>query len=81
MSQIISTIYKLLEYNFLWNCLELRDEIYLTIQMRIFKNVKFRHTMCLKFGDRFFISPIMLGIEQKGSMSSTIKENVTVYLS
>ena len=79
MSQIISTIYKLLEYNFLWNCLEFRDEIYLTIQMRIFKNVKFRHTMCLKFGD--FTYPVMLGIEQKGSMSSTIQENVTVYLS
>ena len=38
--KIISIIQKLFEYNFWWNCLEFRDKMNLTIQMKIFNNVK-----------------------------------------
>ena len=47
--------------------------------MRILNNVKHRHVICLKFGDRFFNSLKMLGLEAKVSIYSTIKENLTLH--
>ena len=78
--QIISTICKLFEYNLWWNCLEFIDKADLTIQMRIFNNVKNNHTICLKFGDRFFTSLTMLRLETKAIICSVIKENLNFIL-
>ena len=51
----------------------------LIIQRRILNNVKYRHTICLKFTDRFFTSLAMLVLEAKSSNCSTIKENQILY--
>ena len=45
------------------------------IRMTIFKDVKDRHAICLKFGYRFFTSMTMFLLQAKGSFRSTIKEN------
>ena len=48
----------------------------LTIQIRIFNNVKYRQAFCLRFGDRSFTSLAMLGFEAKTSIFSRNKENL-----
>ena len=47
-------MYKLLEYNFLWNCLEFSNKVDLTIEIGAFSNVKHCHAIYFKFKDRFF---------------------------
>ena len=69
----------LFPYNFWWKCLEFSDKMDLTIQMKIFNNVKHRHEICLKFGDKLLISLTMLGCEAKVSICSAIKENLISY--
>ena len=51
----------------------------LTIQIKIFNNLKHRHTIYLKFGGRFFTSLTMLGCEAKASIDSTIKGNEILF--
>ena len=74
--KIISTIYELLECNFWWNCLEFIDKMDLTIQMRIFCNVKHFYTFFFEFGDRLFTSLTMLGFETKANIFSVVDENL-----
>ena len=77
--QVISTIYKLFEYNFWRKCLEFSDKMDLIIQIKIFNNAKHRHPICLKFGDKIFTSLSMLGFEAKASICSAIKKNIIFY--
>ena len=77
--QVISTIYNVFDYNFWWKCSEFSDKINLTIQMKIFKNVKHRHVVCVTFGDRFFTPPTMLGCETKSSFFSAIMQGRISY--
>ena len=43
--------------------------------MRILNKLKHLHVICLKYGDKFFTSLIMLVPEGNASISSTIKGN------
>ena len=47
--------------------------------MRIISNVKYRHTIRLKFGEKFLTSLTKLILQVKASICSTIKENVLLY--
>ena len=51
----------------------------LIILVRIFIYVKPREVIYLKFVDKFFTSLTKLGFKAKGSISSTIKENLRSY--
>ena len=73
------TIYKLFGYNFWWNCLEFTDKMGLISPMKMFNNVKHHDIIFFKFGDIFFTSLTMLGLESKGSISSTNKGNLLLY--
>ena len=49
------------------------------VQMRKLNDEKHCDEICLKFGDRFFTSLTMLGLELQASICSTIKENLLLY--
>ena len=51
----------------------------LPIQAGMLNKVKHRHAIYLKFGERYFSSLAMLGLDAKGSICSTIKETLIVY--
>ena len=51
----------------------------LYIRMRIIYNVKHRYAIRLKFEEKFLSSLTRLVLELKGSMYSTIKENLLLY--
>ena len=39
----------------------------------------YRHAVCLKFGNKFFTSLTILGLQAKANICSTIKENPPLY--
>ena len=63
--QFLATIDKVFGYRFRWICVELSDEMDLNVQMRKSNNLKHRDAISLKFGDKFFTSPTMLGHERQ----------------
>ena len=78
--QVVSTMYKLFQYNFWQNCLEFSNKMRLTVRMIIFNgNLIHRDAICLKFTDRCFTSLIILELESKFNISSIIKENLLLY--
>ena len=73
--QIISKIYKLYVNNFWWDCLKVSEKMDLTIRMKTFNNIKQYDAI----RDRFFTSLIVLGLELKTNIWSTIKDNFLSY--
>ena len=61
--------------------IEFSNKMNLTIQRKIFNNVKHRQGIYLKYRDRFFTLLTMLGCEAKVSTRSVIKENLIFVLS
>ena len=51
----------------------------LTIQVKVFNNVKHFHTICWKFGDIFFTSLTVLRVEAKFIIYSKVQENLFLY--
>ena len=70
--QVIAIIYKLFLYNFWWNCLKFSDKMDLTIQLKVFNNVKHGHIICSKFGDNFFTFGTILGCGAKAIKISSL---------
>ena len=73
---VISAIHKLFQYNFWWNFLEFRDIMDLTVDMKVFYNIKHCHSISLKFGGTFFTSLPVLGCEAKATICSAIRESL-----
>ena len=76
--QVISTIYKLSEYNFWWNRLEFSNKMHLTIQMKIFNN-KTSSRNLLEFGGRFFTSLTMLGCKGTKRKSASALQSKKIW--
>ena len=57
-------------------CLELSNKMNLTIRMTILNSITHRHTNCLKFGDRYYTSPMILELKANASICSKIKRNL-----
>ena len=57
-------------------CLEYSDKMDRTIRMTIFDNVKYRHIIYLKFGDRFFTSLAILGLQTKASIFLQLEKSI-----
>ena len=69
--------YKNWVYKVWWNCLKFHDKMDLPVLMRTCKELKYRHAICLKFGDNCLIFQIKVVLEAKGR--STIKENLFLH--
>ena len=68
---------KLFEHDF--GRTDYKFTINLPIQIRIIYNVKIRHAIHLKFGDKFLIFLAKLLLKSKANMCSMIKENLLWY--
>ena len=71
--------HKLSEHYFWQNWLKFYEKKDLSVRMRIMYNVKHRYPIRLKFGDKFLTSLTKLMLEAKGSICSTIRENLLLY--
>ena len=76
---VVSTIYKLFQYNFWQNYLKFSDKMDLAFRVTKLNNVKLRYRISLKFGKIFFTSLTTLGLQGKASIYSTVKENLFLY--
>ena len=72
--QIISTIYKLFEYNFSWNRLEFSDKMDLAIQMRTFNCVKTLSPNLFEIWKQILHFSDDVGHKAKASICSTIQK-------
>ena len=76
--QVVSTIYKLFQYNFWQNYLEFSNKMRLTVRMIKLTAILYIVTQFVRT-DRCFASLIILELESKFNISSTIKENLLLY--
>ena len=72
-------MHKLVEYYFWQNWLMFYDKIDFSIRMRVMYNLKHRYPIRSKVGDKFLTSLFKLVLEAKGSIYSTIQENLLLY--